>query len=331
MKALVLNELEASLNLEERPDLLPEKGQVVIKLEAAALNRRDYWITRGMYPGIKLPAVLGSDGTGTVTDLGADVSPDWRGQSVVINPGWFWGASNEFQSEKFQILGMPIDGTFAQQVAVPVEYVHRRPTHLDATHAAALPLAGVTGFRALFTQAKLKAGENVLVTGAGGGVATFLIQFAAAAGANVYVTSSSRQKIDNAIQLGAKSGFDYQKDGWSKQLVAETGPMNVIIDSAGGKGYADLLNIGAPGARIVNYGATAGPPEKVDFFKLFWKQLHLIGTTMGSPEDFAAMLKFVEQHKIQPVIDSVTPLGDGNEALKKMGSSSQIGKLVLEI
>ena len=143
---------------------------------------------------------------------------------------------------------MPIDGTFAQQVVVPIEYVHRRPTHLDATHAAALPLAGVTGFRALFTQAKLKAGENVLVTGAGGGVATFVIQFAAAAGANVYVTSSSRQKIDNAIQLGAKSGFDYHEDGWSKQLVAEMGPMNVIIDSAGGKGYADLLNIAAPGA-----------------------------------------------------------------------------------
>ena len=100
MKALVLNELEASLNLEERPDLHPEKGQVVVKLEAAALNRRDYWITRGMYPGIKLPAVLGSDGTGTVTDLGADVSTDWRGQSVVINPGWFWGASNEFQSDR---------------------------------------------------------------------------------------------------------------------------------------------------------------------------------------------------------------------------------------
>ncbi len=331
MNALVLKEAKSKLVIEERDQLSPASGQVVVRLTAAALNRRDYWITQGMYPGIKLPVVLGSDGVGVVSKTGEGVADSWADQEVIINPGWDWGSNYKVQSGDFHILGMPADGTFAEEVVVPAEYVHAKPSHLKPTHAAAIPLAGVTAYRALFTQADLKAAENVLVTGAGGGVATFAIQYAVAAGANVFVTSSSGEKIAQAIALGAKAGFDYTDRNWGKKISADAGMMNVIIDSAGGENYSELLKLAAPGGRIVNYGATTGPPEQVDLFKVFWKQLSLRGSTMGSPADFAAMLKFVESHKIEPVIDSVIPLADANDGLQKMKSSKQFGKLVFEI
>lgn len=331
MKAIVLHEVKSKLALEDRDELSPVAGQVVVTLQAAAFNRRDYWITQGKYPGIELPVVPGSDGAGVVSKLGTGVSDEWLNRQVVINPGWNWGSNQQFQSNDFQILGMPIDGTFAGQVLVPIEYLHASPGHLSPVKAAALPLAGVTAFRALFSQAGLKAGENVLVTGAGGGVATFAIQFAKAAGAKIYVTSSSPEKISNAIRLGATAGFNYRESDWGKQLVATAGNMNVIVDSAGGQNYAVLLNVAAPGGRVVNYGATTGPAESLNLFHVFWKQLRLLGSTMGSPEDFSAMLDFVTQHKIEPVIDQVYPLADANEALDRLSASEQFGNLVLEM
>ena len=331
MKALILKETKSQLVLEERDELSPASAQVVVKLSAAALNRRDYWITQGMYPGLTLPVVLGSDGVGVVSKLGDGVEQSWAGQEVIINPGWDWGDNNQFQSDDFHILGMPVDGTFAEEVVVPVEYIHAAPPHLQSTQSAAIPLAGVTAYRALFTQAELSSGDNVLVTGAGGGMATCVIQYAVAAGANVFVTSSSEEKIAQAIGLGAKGGFDYTDNDWGKQILTEAGMMNIIIDSAGGANYAELLKLAAPGGRIVNYGATTGPPEQIDLFKVFWKQLSLKGSTMGSPDDFTAMLKFIDSHQIEPVIDSVIPLAGANDAFAKMKSSDQFGKLVLEI
>jgi len=187
----------------------------------------------------------------------------------------------------------------------------------------------VTAWRAVFSQGGLEAGESILITGIGGGVATFALQFAVAAGADVWVTSSSPQKIAQAVEHGARGGFDYTIQDWAKRMGKEAGAPGLIIDSAGGAGYRSFLNVAAPGGRIVNYGATAGPPEKLDLFKVFWKQLRLQGSTMGSPDDFAAMLKFVEEKRIVPIVDSVLPLGDGNEALKQMQSSPQFGKYVL--
>ena len=331
MKSIVLQELGASLVLEERDELVPESGQVVVDLKAAAFNRRDYWITQGKYPGIQLPVVPGSDGMGVVSKIGTGVSKEWLQREVVINPGWNWGPDQRFQSSDFQILGMPQDGTFSEQVLVPAEYIHDSPEHLNPDQAASIPLAGVTAFRALFSQAGLKSGEKVLVTGAGGGVATFAIQFANAAGAEVYVTSSSPEKVASAIEIGAVAGFNYRDANWGKELVASAGNMNVIVDSAGGAGYGTLLSITAPGGRIVNYGATTGPAESVNLFHVFWKQLRLIGSTMGSPDDFTAMINFVNQHKIEPVVDRVLPLADANEGMACLGASGQFGKLVLKI
>ncbi|MFT7640351.1 MAG: zinc-binding alcohol dehydrogenase/oxidoreductase [Pirellulaceae bacterium] len=331
MKSLVLNEIKTPLALEEQPAPLTKKGDVIIKLHAAALNRRDFWITQGMYPDIKLPIILGSDGAGEVVVACDSIDHIAADQHVIINPGWEWGDSERAQDPQFKILGMPERGTFAEIIAVPYRYVHPLPSHLDFTQAAALPLAGVTAYRALFSQGQLQAGENVLISGVGGGVATFALQFAVAAGANVIVTSSSQEKIAKAIALGAKAGYDYRDEGWHKAAASEHGDMNLIIDSGAGDGYANLVDLAAFGGRIVNYGATAGPPKKLDMFKVFWKQLHLIGTTMGSPRDFSLMLEFVGQHQIVPAIDQVFDLEDGNVALDQMRESPQFGKLVLAI
>ena len=189
----------------------------------------------------------------------------------------------------------------------------------------------MTAWRALFTQGHLQAGETTLVSGIGGGVATFALQFAVAAGADVWVTSSSAEKIKRVVELGAKGGFNYKDENWVKYFRETASAPNLIVDSAGGPGYAGLIDLAAPAGRIVNYGATAGPPEKLDMFKVFWKQLRLQGSTMGSPTDFAAMLKFVNEKKLAPIVDVVTPLSEGNAAIERMKSSPQFGKCVLAI
>lgn len=330
MHALVLEEINKPLSFVERPDVKPGPGEVLIAVQAAALNRRDFWITQGMYPGVKMPVVLGSDGAGVVAEVGEAVEPAWLDQEVVINPGLAWGTKRAVQSSDFRILGMPDDGTFATHVVVPVDVVHRKPAHLSWEQAAALPLGGVTAFRALFTQGQLTRGDRVLVTGVGGGVATLTVQMAAAAGATVYVTSSSDEKLGRAKELGATAGFNYTNKEWPAELKAKAGAVDLVVDSAGGEGYEAIVGLAAPGGRVVSYGATTGPPKKLDLFKIFWKQLRLVGTTMGSPEDFQEMIEFVGQHQLEPTIDQTVPLADGGAAVERMRESPQFGKIVLD-
>jgi len=322
MKALVLNEVKQPLVLQERPSLKASEGQVIVKLKAAALNRRDYWITQGLYPGIRCPVVLGSDGAGTA---------DFKQMDVIINPGYNWGSRQEAQGGDFKILGMPDDGTFAEQIAVPQEQLFGKPEHLSFEQAAALPLAGLTAYRALFKQGMLQNSQTVVVTGIGGGVACIALQLAVAAGATVIVTSSSQAKIGKALAMGAAAGFLYTAEDYASQVKAEFGPVHLIIDGAGGDGYGQLIEMASPGGRIVSYGITAGPSTQLELRKLYFRQLHLVGSTMGSPEDFAAMLDMVGRHKIQPVVDEVFALSEGNKALEKMNVSSQFGKLVLRV
>lgn len=331
MEALVLVELGRPLQWQQRAPLTAAAGEAVVQLRAAALNRRDYWITQGMYPGIRLPVVLGSDGAGVVSQIGPGVDASWLGREVIINPGLDWGDEQAVQSRTFTILGLPRDGTFATEVAVPAQQLYPRPAHLGWHEAAALPLGGVTAYRSLFSQGGIRPGWRVLVTGIGGGVATMALQLAVAAGAEVWVTSSSSEKIERAVALGARGGFLYTQDDWPKRCAEAAGGFELIVDSAGGRGYASLVQLAAPAGRIVSYGSTAGMPEKLDLFKVFWKQLRLQGSTMGSPADFAAMLAFVQQHAIKPVIDAVFPLAEGNRALEAMKTSPQFGKYVLAI
>jgi NADPH:quinone reductase-like Zn-dependent oxidoreductase len=318
MDALVLNAVNEPLSFQSLADLKAEPGHVVVSLMASALNHRDLFITRGLYAGIRLPVIPGSDGAGLLGD-----------RRVVIYPALEWGDSPDFQGKDFRVLGMPDNGTFAQYIAVPQSSVYDMPAHLTWEQAAALPLAGLTAWRTLFSRCKLQRGEKVLITGIGGGVALTALQLAVAAGATVYVTSGSNDKINKAVELGAAGGENYGEDGWDKRLKQNSGGFDVVIDSAGGDGFSLLPGMCNPGARIGFYGGTLGKVNGLSLQPVFWKQISLLGSTMGSQEEFGEMLRFVEAHRIVPVVDEVFRLEDGNEAMEKMRNGNQFGKLVL--
>lgn len=330
MKATVLTEVKKPLSIVSAPDLVATAGHAIVELKAAALNHRDLWTQLGLYPNIKLPVTLGSDGAGVVTSVGTPSDQVWVGREVIINPALDWGVDQRVQGPGFRILGLPDNGTFAEQLSIPVSSLAPKPAHLPWEQAAALPLAGLTAWRALFTRAQLKTGERILVTGVGGGVALFALQFAVAAGAEVWVTSGSLEKITRAQNLGARGGVNYRDAGWAPELQKRAGGLfDVIVDSAGGDGFAGLIELTRPGGRLVFFGATTGNPKGLDMRKCFFRQINLLGTTMGSPADFAGMTKLVATHKITPVVDRVFPLDSAEQALRHMEAGAQFGKIVL--
>ncbi len=332
MQALVLEGVNQPIRLKEVPDPQPGTGEVLVQLKAAALNHRDVWIQKGQYAGLKFPVIPGSDGAGIVTKAGMGADTTLIGKEVIINPGLFWGDNPRTHDRKtFRILGLPDDGTFAGYVKVPAAYVHPKPAHLSFEQAAALPLGGLTGYRALFTRAGLQPGEKVLITGAGGGVAQLVMQFAVARGAQVFVTSGSDEKIAKAMQMGASGSANYRQPDWTEGLKAQAGSFDVIIDSAAGEGFIKLIDLAAPGGRIVFYGGTTGVINGIVPGKVFWKQLSILATTMGSEADFEAMLQFVAEKRIVPVVDKVFPLADGEAALRYMDNAAQFGKIVLAV
>ncbi|MDD3178896.1 MAG: zinc-binding dehydrogenase [Opitutaceae bacterium] len=331
MKAAVFAAIRQPLVIQSVADPVAASGQAVVRLEAAALNHRDLWIQQGLYAGIKVPIVLGSDGAGRVTAVGSPVDAAWIDREVIINPSLDWGVDPRAQGPNFRILGLPDNGTFAEQIVIPVANLAPKPAHLSWEQAAALPLAGLTAFRALITRAQLRAGERVLLTGIGGGVALFTLQFALAAGATVWVTSSSPEKIQRARALGAAGGVNYRDANWAEQLQQQAGAFDVIIDNAGGEGFARLIELAHPGGRIAFFGATRGNPSGIDLRKCFSRQINLLGSTMGSPTDFASMIRLVEAKKLVPMIDQTYPLGDANSALQRMEASARFGKIVLAV
>jgi len=333
MKAILLRELGGpeKLVLESVPEPTPGPGQAVVRLHAAALNHRDAWIRKGLYAGIKLPIILGSDGAGEVVAVGERVDRALVGTAVVINPSLDWGTDDRVQGPKYRILGLPDHGTYAELVAVPAENLVPKPDALSWIEAAAVPLAGLTAYRALFTRARLRKDETVLVTGVGGGVATLAVLFAHQAGARVIVTSGSDEKLARASLLGASSGVNYHAETWGKtvQQLCDGGP-DVIIDSAGKDTFPALLDIIKPGGRIVTFGATTGSPTTVEVRKIFWKQISVLGTTMGSSREFVDMLRLFD-HGLKPAVDKVLPLADAAQAHERMDQAGQFGKIVLEV
>ena len=330
MKAIVLASAEEPIvNLEIEKPVIGE-DEVLVQIKAAALNRRDYWITIGKYAGIKYPSVLGSDGAGVIVETGNAVDKNWLNKEVIINPSNNWGPDESHQGRDFTILGLPENGTLAEYVKVKAEHIHPKPAHLSWEQAAALPLAGLTTFRALFTKGKAKKGDKVLVTGVGGGTGVFTLQWAVAAGCEVFVTSGSVEKLERARHLGASGGANYHSADWAEQLKQVAGGFDVIIDSALGDEFDKLLDLANPGGRIVFFGGTAGNIPALNGRKIFWKQLQILGTTMGSAADFKAMIDFTDQHQIVPVIDEVFSFVNAAEAFKKLADSSQFGKIVLK-
>lgn len=331
MRAIQLTALN-QLVVREVPDPVPAAGEVVVKIAAAALNHRDLWIKLGQYAGLSFPCIPGSDGVGEVLAVGPGVEPgEWLGRRVIINPSFGWGLDESAQGEEFAILGLPRAGTLAERIAVPAAQLALAPAHLTDGEAAALPLAGLTAWRALMGRARLEGGERVLIGGIGGGTALFALQFAVAAGAEVWVTSSSPDKISRAKAHGARGGFLYTQEGWAETArAASGGGFDVIVDSAGGVGFEALVDAAAPGGRIVFFGATRGNPPSLPMRKVFWRQLSLLGTTMGSPADWAAMLSAVVRHQIRPVVSEVFPFERAAEAFGLMERGEQIGKIVLK-
>ena len=334
MQALQLDTINLPAAIREVPTPTPGPGEILVKLYAAALNYRDVWIQKGQYAGIKLPCTLGSDGAGEVAAHGPDVPADAPavGARVLLNPGLRWGTNPRAQAKDFVVLGMPDPGTFAEYITLPAQYIRPLPVHLSFEQGAALPLAGLTAYRAAFTRAQVQAGERVLVTGVGGGVALLAAQLCIARGAEVWVTSSADEKIARAQALGAKGGINYNSENWVKTLVQQAGgPFDVIIDSAGGAPFNSLLDVAAAGGRIVFYGGTLGAIPQLPPGKVFWKQLSLLGSSMGSAQDFEDMLALVTEKQIVPVVDEIFPLADGEAALRRLESGAQFGKIVLKI
>jgi len=334
MKAVVLEQTGGPENLAVKEVDTPEPGpgEVRVALRAAALNRRDYWMTIGRYPNTVLPCIPGSDGAGVVDKLGEGVDPVLRDSEVVIYPARNWGDNPLAFGENFQILGMPEQGTFAEYICAPADCIRPKPGHLNWQQAAAVPLAGLTSWRAAITHGEVREGSRVLVTGAGSGVSTFALLWCVHSGAEVHVSSGSEAKIKAAVSLGAAGGVSYRDENCYTELAQKTGGFDVIIDSAVGNALNQLLDTLNPGGRYIFFGATLGNPERgLEMARLFYRHIRLQGTTMGRPEEFSAMLDFLGRHRIEPVIDRVLPLDKAVEAHRLLESFSQTGKIVLQI
>ena len=331
MRAVLFKQKELPLVIESIKKPIPTKDQILIRLHNAALNHRDLWIIREQTQHFPNGIVLGSDGAGVIEEVGEDANALLIGAEVMINPSLNWGTNPIVQGDSFKILGFPDNGTFSDYILIPKQYVFEKPQHLSFVEAAAVPLSGLTAYRALFSKARLRAQEKVLITGIGGGAALWAMQFAIAYNARVYITSGSTEKIEKAKALGASAGFNYKDPSWSEQAHKETGGFDIIIDSAGGSDFNKLIDLALPGGRIVNFGRTAGNITELSTRTLYWKQLSLFGSTMGTRDEFLSMIDFLENRKIKPVIDSVLPLEDVNEGFTRMEQSNQFGKIVLQI
>ncbi len=333
MQAIRMNEPGGPevLVLETVPDPEPGPGQVVVSLKAAALNRRDVFVRKGVAK-VPLPLTPGSDGAGVVHAVGTGVSGVAEGDEVVILPSLSWGADLRAPGPGFRILGGPDQGTYAEQIVIPAENVFPKPSRLSWHEAAALPLAGLTAWRALMTRARIIPGETVLVIGIGGGVATFALHLAKAAGCRVVVTSSSNDKLAAARDLGADVGVNYAEvgDDWPAAVrEANGGGVDVVIDSVGST-WAGSVDACAPGGRVVVFGGTGGGKVQMQVRPVTVGQIALLGTTMGSPAEFRQLLTAVDTQDWRPVVDSVRPLADAAAAHAREENGLHFGKLVLD-
>ncbi|TPX37550.1 hypothetical protein SmJEL517_g00611 [Synchytrium microbalum] len=322
------------LEVSKIPIPVPKSNEVLLKISAAALNHRDVFIRQGLYPGVKYDSVLGSDGVGTVVSSPSDAS--LVGKRVVLNPSQNW-ASDPRAPENPAAYGMlgllPFAGTLGEYMVIDKRYVHICPAHLTDPEAAALPLAALTAFRATFTKAQVKAGQNVLVTGAGGGVALYIMQFCLSAGARVVVTSSDDTKIEKAVKLGAAGGVNYKKKDWIAELTKLSGKgFDCVIDGAGGSdNYKAFVRVLKAGGIIAAYGATAESAANLIIPQIFLKHIELKGSTMGNEVEFADMIKFVSKHQIHPIVSGVFSFEEAEKAFDEMKKGAQFGKLVVQI
>jgi len=302
---------------EDAPDPEPRDGEVLVELRAASLNHLDLWIRKGL-PSVPKPRILGADGAGLRTDTG---------ERVVINPGI------EHGDGRISIVGESFDGTHAELVVVPAENVYPLPDEISFEDAAAFPLVFETAYRMLVTRAGLREGETVFVWGIGGGVATAALAIAKALGARVIVTSSSEAKLARARELGADDTIDHARDDVKAAVKELTGGRgaDVVVEHVGEATWRTSLDVAAQGGRVVVCGATSGPNPPAALQRVWWKQLSILGSTMGSKEDFEGAFELIKSGRARPVVDSVFPLAEARAAHERLESGEQLGKVVLRI
>ena len=341
MKALCFyehGELDV-LQYTDVPDPEPGPGQVLIRVRACALNHLDIWIRRG-WPGLKLemPHWTGADVAGEIAALGEGVSGWEVGQRVVADPGIstredeFTRRGEHSLSPGYVILGEQVRGGQAEYVAVPASNLMEIPEGWDFPQAAAPLLVSLTAWRMLIHRAKLRAGESVLIVGAGGGVNSMAIQIAKLAGATVYALTSTEEKMEQARQLGADVVLNYREDPqWSRTIYQLTGRrgVDVVVDNVGKATLAQSMRAVARGGRIVIVGNTSGPEAQIDIRFIFGKQISIIGSTMGTHQDFRDVMGLVWAGKLKPVVDRVMPLSEGKRAFEVLERGEQFGKIVL--
>ena len=344
MRALTISAHGGLDRIELRDDLpvpqLRAPLDVRVRVRAAALNHLDLFVVGGL-PGVRIepPWVLGADAAGVVDAVGADVRDLAPGDAVVINPGSSCGEceycrrGEEPVCVRYAILGEHRPGTFAEYVVAPARSVHRVPAATSIEQAAAFPLATLTAWRMLVTRARVRAGEDVLIWGIGGGVALAALQIAKGLGARVWVTSGSDVKLARARALGADETLNHRVVDVGREVRARTGKrgVDVVIDNVGQATWKQSLGALGKLGRLVTCGGTSGPMVETDVRRMFWNQWTLMGSTMGNDAEYDAITDEFRAGRLIPPVDSVHELRDGVRAFERMASGRQFGKIVVRI
>jgi NADPH:quinone reductase-like Zn-dependent oxidoreductase len=302
------------LRYEDAPDPEPAEGEVLVRLHAASLNHLDLWVRKGL-PSVPKPRILGADGAGIRVD---------SGERVVLNPGLEHG-------DAIHVIGEHTQGTHAELVAVPATNVFPHPESISFEEAAAFPLVFETAYRMLVTRAQIEEGEWVLVWGIGGGVATAALAIAKALGASVIVTSSSDAKLERARELGADATVNHATGDVVAAVKDACGGADVVVETIGEATWKSSLAAARAGGRVVLCGATSGPNPPAQLHRIWWKQLDVLGSTMGTRADFEGAFELVKSGRARPVIDRVYPLDEARAAHERLEAGEQFGKIVLAI
>ncbi|WJE17601.1 zinc-binding dehydrogenase [Halobacillus sp. ACCC02827] len=302
----------------------PTGKDVLIKVHTAGMNRRDVAVVTKRHKGTDAPLIPGSDASGVIEAVGEDVQRFREGDEVVINPGLGWEKKSEYPPEGFEIVGLPDHGAFAEYYCCSEAHVEKKPSHLSFEEAGVLPLAALTAYRALVTRGQIKAGQTVLLPGIGSGVLTFALKFAKAKGARVIVTSRSKEKLEAALSIGADAAVMTESD-WKEELAEET--IDLSIESIGKATFHKSLEVLRKGGTLVTFGATTEDEVTIDIRKFFYAQQNILGSTMGSAEEFREMLSFIEENDIHPQVDKLFKPDQPVEAFEYLKNSGNFGKI----
>ena len=342
MKALAFNEFGGpeKLRLQDVPDPKAAPGEVVVRVRACALNHLDIFVREGI-PALKtpLPFWTGCDIAGDVAKVGPDVTGLRVGDRVCVNPNLtcdrceFCIQGEDSLCVRYGIVGEHLPGGLAELVAVSAENVLPLPAHVSYEHAASFILTNMTAWRMVVTQARVRPGEDVLILGVGGGVSSTAVQIAKLCGARVLVTSSSDAKLERARQLGADVSINYAKEDWESAVYEKTAKrgVDVVLENVGAQTWKQSLRSLRKGGRLVTCGATTGPIAETDIRIVFWKQIHIIGSTMANRREFNDVMRLFFAGRLKAIVDEIVPLKDGAAAQRRLAEGRQFGKIVLTV